>query len=121
MISSRITRHKRIRAKIFGTAKRPRLAVFRSNQHIYGQLIDDEAGRTLVAVSDHILKGSIGSKEKVKDGKRGVSRALEAGKLIAQKAKEKSIKNTVFDRGGYKYHGRIKAFAEGAREGGLEF
>lgn len=114
-------RHKRVRAKIFGTAGRPRLVVFRSNQYIYGQIIDDESGRTLVAQSDRILKGSTGLKEESKDAKRGVSGAFEVGKMIAQKAKEKSIASVVFDRGGYRYQGLVKAFADGAREGGLKF
>lgn len=101
-------RHKRVRAKIFGTARRPRLCVFKSNQHIYAQLIDDEKGKTLVAASDLEIKKSA---EKTK----------ELGKLIAEKAKVKKIEKVVFDRGGYKYHGRVKALAEGAREGGLNF
>ena len=110
----RYRRHKRIRAKISGTAEVPRLCVFRSNKHIYAQLVDDEKGKTLVAVSDleiETKKKKITKKEK----------ALEVGKLIAKKAMEKKIKKVVFDRGGYKYHGRVKALAEGAREGGLKF
>ena len=109
----RIARHRRVRAKIKGTKERPRLCVFRSNQHIYAQLIDDNEGKTLVAVSDRELK------TKVKKTKTDL--AKEVGKLIAQKAVSKKIKNIVFDRGGYKYHGRVKALAEAAREGGLEF
>lgn len=104
----RLRRHKRVRAKIFGTAQRPRLCVFKSNQHIYAQLIDDEKGKTLAAASDLEIKKSA---EKTK----------EVGKLIAEKAKVKKIEKVVFDRGGYKYHGRVKALAEGAREGGLNF
>lgn len=121
MNTFRKRRHKRIRAKIFGTAKRPRLVVFRSNQHIYGQVINDEAGRTLLAVSDLKLKGGIGAKIKTREASRGVSGAAKVGKMIAQKARELSITSVVFDRGGYKYHGQVKAFAEGAREGGLQF
>jgi len=103
----RYKRHKRVRAKIFGTKEVPRLCVFRSAKHIYCQLIDDEKGRTLFAASDLELKKS--------------KTAYEVGKLIAKKALEKKIKKVVFDRGGYKYHGRVKALAEGAREGGLKF
>jgi len=109
----RIRRHKRVRAKIFGTKERPRLCVFRSVKHIYAQLIDDEKGKTLVAASDKGLK-------KTKRDKK-VDIAKETGKLIAEKAKEQKIEKVVFDRGGYQYHGRVKALAEGAREGGLVF
>ncbi|PIS17368.1 MAG: 50S ribosomal protein L18 [Candidatus Nealsonbacteria bacterium CG09_land_8_20_14_0_10_42_14] len=105
-------RHKRIRAKVVGTAKKPRLCVSRSNKHIYAQLIDDEKGRILAAASDTELK----------KGKRTkINKAQEVGKLLAKKAQEKKIEKVVFDRGGYKYHGRVKAVAEGAREGGLRF
>jgi len=110
----RIRRHKRVRAKVFGTAQVPRLCVFRSNKHIYAQLIDDEKGKTLVAASDLEIKYK---KKKITKNEK----ALEVGKLIAKKAMEKKIKKVVFDRGGYKYHGRVKALAEGAREGGLIF
>lgn len=112
-IESRQRRHKRIRSKIFGTKNCPRLCVFRSSKHIYLQLIDDEAGRTLVSASDLELK----SKNKIKK----VDKAKKVGKLIAQKAKKKKITKIVFDRGGYKFHGRVKAVAEGAREEGLQF
>jgi len=111
-------RHKRVRAKIFGTKDRPRLCVFRSNKHIYAQLIDDEKGQTLAAVSDLKLPKNVKLK---KDMSRKVAIAYEVGKLIAKVAKEKGIEKVVFDRGGYKYHGRVKALAEGAREGGLKF
>lgn len=104
-------RHKRVRAKIIGTADRPRLCVFRSIQHTYAQLIVDEAGKTIVAVSDKDIKTK-GTK---------IDKAKEAGKLIAKEAQAKKIKEVVFDRGGYKYHGRVKAVAEGAREAGLIF
>jgi len=108
-------RHKRVRAKVFGTKERPRLYVFRSNKHIYSQMIDDEKGKILAAANDLELKPAISSK-KIKSDK-----AKEVGKLIAKKALEKKIETAVFDRGGYKYHGRVKALAEGAREGGLRF
>ena len=105
----RIRRHKRIRAKIAGTAERPRLSVFKSNKYLYAEIIDDVAGRTLAAAS------SLEFNKKVKD------EAREVGKTIAQRAGDKKIKKIVFDRGGFKYAGRIKALAEGAREGGLKF
>lgn len=109
----RFRRHKRIRAKIFGTAERPRLSVFRSLKHIYAQLIDDEKNRVLLAASDQELK---------KDKREAkINKARAVGKLIAQKALSKKIEKVVFDRGGYQYHGRVKALAEGAREGGLKF
>jgi len=101
----RYRRHKRIRSKIFGTAEVPRLFVFKSNQYMYAQLIDDDKGKTIASV-----KGNLNLKE-----------AKKIGELIAKKAKEKKIEKVVFDRGGYKYHGRIKTLAEGAREGGLKF
>ena len=109
----RVRIHKRIRQRIRGNAERPRLAVFRSLKHIYAQLIDDGSGKTLVSAS---------SKEKNAPVKGGnVAGAKAIGKLVAERAKEKGIKAIVFDRGGYLYHGRVKALAEAAREGGLEF
>lgn len=108
---SRIKRHIRVRAKIEGTADVPRLSVFRSNKGLFIQLIDDKLGKTLASVND----------ADIKTGKTKIEKAKEAGKLIAQKAKDKKISKAVFDRGGYKYHGRTQAVAEGAREGGLEF
>jgi large subunit ribosomal protein L18 len=105
-------RRARIRAKIIGTKAKPRLNVFRSLKHLYAQIIDDLAGKTLVFASDLELKNKKGTK---------LEKAKAVGELIAQKAKEKKIKKVVFDRAGYKYHGRIKAVAEGARAGGLEF
>jgi large subunit ribosomal protein L18 len=117
-------RHKRLRAKVSGAKERPRLCIFRSNKHIYAQLIDDEKGKTLLAASDNELKQkgrrSSSKKEKVA-GTGGINRAFEVGKLIAQKSLEKKIEKVVFDKGGYKYHGQVKALAEGAREGGLKF
>jgi len=101
----RYKRHKKIRAKISGTAKVPRLSVFKSNQYIYVQLIDDDKGKTIVSAK----------------GKLSIKEAKKAGELIAKKAREKKIEKVVFDRGGYGYHGRVKAVAEGAREGGLKF
>ena len=106
-------RKARIRAKIKGRTVRPRLSVFRSNRCIYAQIINDEKGETLVAASEADLKT---------DGKSAkTNRAMLIGKILAQKALKKGIKKAVFDRGSYKYHGRIKALAEGAREGGLIF
>lgn len=100
-----------MRKVVIGTAQRPRLSVFRSGKHIYAQLIDDSTGRTLVAASSR----NFGKKDKK------VNLAFEVGKLVAQKALEKKLKQVVFDRGGFAYHGRVKALADGAREGGLEF
>ena len=111
-------RHKRVRAKIAGNAERPRLCVFRSAKHTYAQLIDDEKGVTLVSVSDREVKRK--TKSKTEKGTK-VGLAYEVGKLIAERAREKKIEKVVFDRGGYRYHGRVKALAEGAREGGLRF
>ncbi|MEI6596934.1 MAG: 50S ribosomal protein L18 [bacterium] len=109
--NKRLRRKGRVRAKVSGTAACPRLSVFRSNRGIYAQIINDEIGKTLIAV---------GAKEiKTKDKKIAVS--LELGKLLATKAIAKGISQVVFDRNGYKYHGRVKALAEGAREGGLKF
>ena len=119
---ARYRRHKRVRIKIFGTKEKPRLCVFRSTKHIYVQIIDDEKGKTLIAASDLELKKS--KKGKItgihKVGAK-VDKAKEVGKLIAKKALEKKIEKVIFDRGGYQYHGRVKALAEGAREGGLKF
>ncbi len=111
-------RHKRVRAKVFGTAERPRLCVFRSNRYIYAQMINDEKGQTILSSSDFKFK-KLASSQTIKTGK--IALAFEVGKLIAQKAKEKKIKQAVFDRGGYLFHGRVKALVEGAREAGLEF
>ena len=109
--------HERIRAKVHGTAERPRLNVYRSVNHIYAQLIDDHEGKTLVSASTVSGKKEKGAR---KTG-GNVASAKEVGKMIAQKAQEKGIKKVVFDRGGYLYHGRVKALAESAREAGLEF
>ena len=113
----RIRKHERVRKKIAGTPERPRLNVYRSLNHIYAQVIDDTAGSTLAAAStlDAALKGAL-------PGGGGNKEAAKAvGLLIAKKAVDKGIKNVVFDRGGYIYHGRVKELAEAAREGGLEF
>jgi large subunit ribosomal protein L18 len=109
-------RHRRVRAKVSGTQERPRLNVSRSLQHIYAQLIDDTTGHTLVTAST--LDG--GLRESVKSG-GNVAAAKAVGKLIAERSLEKGIKAVVFDRGGYKYHGRVQALADSAREAGLQF
>jgi len=115
-------RHRRLRAKIFGTKKRPRLCVFRSARHIYAQLIDDEQGRTILSASDTDLKKRGKTKKDSGSSLTGkVKQSFEVGRLLAEKALAKKIKEVVFDRAGYKYHGRVKALAEGAREGGLKF
>lgn len=105
--------HRRIRRKVHGTAERPRLAVFRSVAHIYAQIIDDSAGRTVVSASS--VEKEIGAPG------GNVASAKIVGKRVAERAKEKGIVRVVFDRGGYLYHGRVKALAEAAREAGLEF
>jgi len=118
----RLRRHKRVRAKISGNSKRPRLCIFRSVKHIYAQLVDDDKGKTLVSASDLEIKKRISSTKASKGKeKTKADMAREVGKLIAKKALEKKIEQAVFDRGGYLYHGRVKAIAEGAREGGLKF
>lgn len=106
-------RRKRVRARIIGSAARPRLNIYRSLNHIYAQLIDDAVGKTLVFASDLELK--------IKKGVKKVDKAQEVGTLIAQKAVALKITNVVFDRAGYKYHGRVKAVADSARKGGLIF
>jgi large subunit ribosomal protein L18 len=113
---ARIRRHIRVRKKISGTTKRPRLSVYRSLRHIYAQVIDDERGVTIAAAST--LSPEI--RDKINYG-GNVEAAKLVGSLIAQKALQVGIKRVVFDRGGYKYHGRVKALAEAAREAGLEF
>jgi large subunit ribosomal protein L18 len=109
--------HKRIRRKVAGNTARPRLAVFRSVKHIYAQVIDDSVGHTLAAASSNEKSDA---KSEVKSG-GNVAGAKAVGKLLAERAKEKGVKSVVFDRGGYLYHGRVKALADAAREGGLEF
>lgn len=112
-------RHRRVRAKVSGTPERPRVAVHRSLKHIYVQMIDDIAGTTLVAASSNEPDFRTQLSETVKGW--NVAGAKAVGQLLAQRAREKGIASVVFDRGGYPYHGRVKALAEGAREGGLEF
>jgi large subunit ribosomal protein L18 len=109
---ARERRHRRIRGKVAGTTERPRLAVFRSNRGIFAQLIDDQNGRTLASASWLALEGFSGNK---------TDQAAEVGKSLAAAAKQAGVETCVFDRGGYLYHGRVKALAEGAREGGLKF
>jgi large subunit ribosomal protein L18 len=108
----RLKRRRRVRAKVHGTAERPRISVFRSNRGIFAQLIDDEAGRTLAAVNwtEDDLRTFTGAEQ-----------AREAGKLLATRAQAAGVQSAVFDRGGYQYHGRVKALADGAREAGLNF
>jgi large subunit ribosomal protein L18 len=110
---ARERRHRRIRGKVSGTAERPRLAVFRSNKGIFAQLIDDSSGRTIAGAS------WLGLAKSFKGNK--VEQATEVGKAVAAAAKKAGVETVVFDRGGYLYHGRVKALAEGAREGGLQF
>lgn len=107
---SRIRRHIKIRKRIYGTPQRPRLAVFRSNRHIFAQIIDDKAGKTLASADDLKME-----KEKK------VKKAYEVGKVLAERALKLKIKKVVFDRGGFLYHGRVTELSKGAREGGLEF
>ncbi len=115
-IGSRARRHKRVRAKVAGTAGRPRLNIFRSLSHIYAQVIDDAQGVTLVSASslDAELRAEMTGKKKSEQSK-------VVGLAVARRALAAGIKTVIFDRGGYKYHGRVKAVADGAREGGLEF
>ncbi len=109
---ARERRHRRVRGKLFGTAERPRLVVFRSNRGIEAQLVDDLEGKTLAAATWLSLKSFKGNK---------TEQAAEVGKLLAQNAKKANVETVVFDRGGYLYHGRVKALADAAREGGLKF
>ena len=105
----RFRRHLRVRKKVTGTTERPRLVIFRSLKHIYAQLVDDVSSRTILTVSDAKLEG------------KKTEKSVEVGKLVASRAKDAGITRVVFDRAGYQYHGRVKAVADGAREGGLEF
>jgi len=108
----RLKRRRRVRAKVHGSAERPRISVFRSNRGIFAQLVDDDAGRTLASVNwtESDLRSL-----------KPMEQATKAGELLAERAKAAGIESVVFDRGGYQYHGRVKALAEGAREGGLNF
>jgi large subunit ribosomal protein L18 len=110
--AKRLKRRRRVRAKITGSAERPRISVFRSNRGVFAQLIDDESGRTLAAVN--WTEGDLKSLKRMEQAKK-------AGELLAERAKAAGVETAVFDRGGYQYHGRVKALAEGAREGGLIF
>ena len=110
--AKRLKRRRRVRAKVTGTAERPRISVFRSNRGVFAQLIDDDSGRTLAAVN--------WTEDELKSLKR-MEQATKAGELLAERAKAAGVETAVFDRGGYQYHGRVKALAEGAREGGLIF
>jgi large subunit ribosomal protein L18 len=113
VLEARRRRHRRVRSKLRGTAERPRLVVFRSNKGISAQLVDDDSGRTVVSAGwMHLAKSFKGDK---------TEQAAEVGKLLAGSAKKAGIESVVFDRGGYLYHGRVKALADGAREGGLQF
>ena len=112
--------HKRIRRKLYGTPERPRLSVYRSLNHIYAQLIDDMGGKTVVAANSREGAGKPEAGTKKKTG-GNVAMAKEVGKLLAQRAKDKGVSKVVFDRGGYLYHGRVKALADAAREAGLQF
>lgn len=116
--SRRARRHRRVRKKISGTSERPRLVVFRSLKQMEGQIVDDIQGATLLGVST--LAGELRERRSSEGvSKRDISR--DAGKLLAERARGQGVSKVVFDRGGYRYHGRVKAFADGAREGGLEF
>lgn len=114
--AARLRRHLRVRKKVRGTAQRPRLAVYRSLSHIYAQVIDDVAGHTMAAASD--LEAAIRSQV---NGKRKTEVAKLVGELVAQRAREHGVGQVVFDRGGYRFHGRVKALADSAREAGLTF
>jgi len=111
IIEQRERRKRRTRAKVFGTAHKPRLSVFRSNRNIHAQLIDDERGHTLVAVSSKVIS---------KKGVKKTAAAEKVGKLLAEEAKKFNIERAILDRGSYRYHGRVKALCEGAREAGLK-
>ena len=114
--AARVRRHRRIRREVFGRPERPRLAVFRSLYHIYAQIVDDDAGHTLVAASD--LEPALRQQA---NGKKKTEVAALVGQLLGEKARGKGISQVVFDRGGFKYHGRVRALAEAARKAGLQF
>lgn len=116
-LTARQRRHRRVRAKVIGTPLRPRLNIFRSAQNIYAQIIDDERGHTLVAAGT--LEPSI--RERTTDGMTKVEKARLIGQVVAERAREAGVTAVVFDRGGFLYHGRVQALADGAREGGLDF
>ncbi|OGN21733.1 MAG: 50S ribosomal protein L18 [Candidatus Yanofskybacteria bacterium RIFCSPLOWO2_01_FULL_41_33] len=112
----RLKRHKKVRAIITGTAVRPRVSVFKSNKHIFAQIIDDENQKTIVSASDMISKTKTKEKTKAKKSER----AFKVGESLAIQMQEKNIKEAVFDRGGFKYHGRVKSLADGLRKGGIK-
>lgn len=114
-------RKRRARAQFYGTAQRPRLSVYRSLRFVYAQLIDDTTGTTLAAATDHVGKGKSKTNQPAIAGKTPMERAMSVGQKLAEQAKAKGITTVVFDRGGRKYHGRVKAVAEGARAAGLQF
>lgn len=118
--AKRELRHRRVRSVVSGSAQRPRLTVFRSATHIYAQIIDDQSGKTLAAATSNELKVGKGAVKAAKAAGKADA-ATQVGQLIAEKAKAKGIASVVFDRGGYAYHGRVKALAEAARTGGLQF
>jgi large subunit ribosomal protein L18 len=113
----RMSRHQRVRKKVEGTSERPRLCVFRSLKHIYAQVIDDTAGATLATSSTLVPE----VREKLKEDMDKVAQSKIVGQVLGEKARERGILQVTFDRNGYRYHGRVKALADGAREGGLEF
>ncbi|HET7584181.1 MAG TPA: 50S ribosomal protein L18 [Gemmatimonadaceae bacterium] len=117
----RYRRHLRVRKRVVGTPERPRLVVFRSLKHTYAQLVDDTAARTIAAASDIGSASAEGEGKGEGSGGRKLERARDVGRRLAARAKEAGISAVVFDRAGYRYHGRVKAVADGAREGGLEF
>ncbi|MFO7547855.1 MAG: 50S ribosomal protein L18 [Acidimicrobiia bacterium] len=112
-LAARSRRHDRVRKKIWGSADRPRLAVYRSNRYIYAQVVDDDRGHTVAAASSQ--------ETGLRDRSLTVETAAEVGKLVAERAREAGVSSVVFDRGGYRFHGRVKALADSARDGGLEF
>ncbi|MGI8963491.1 MAG: 50S ribosomal protein L18 [Thermomicrobiales bacterium] len=116
-LTNRERRHRRVRAKISGTTQRPRLNIFRSSAHMYAQLIDDTQSHTIVAASD--LEDAV--RERAGDGANKSARAKAVGEVIAERARAAGVDAVLFDRGGFLYHGRVKAVADGAREGGLKF
>ncbi len=116
-LTTRERRHRRVRAKISGTPQRPRLNVFRSSAHMYAQVIDDTKGHTIVAACD--LDEAV--RERAGEGATKTARAKAVGEVVAERAREAGVEAVLFDRGGFLYHGRVKAVADGAREGGLKF
>src|SRR3989338_4670267 len=120
----RLDRHKRVRAKIQGSSKRPRVAVFKSNQYIYAQVIDDETGKTLASVSNYggkpLSRAQAEGKSKSKTKDKKSDEASKAGEVLAEKMKKAGITEAVFDRGGFKFHGRVKAVADGLKKGGIK-